>query len=166
MKISTLISCFVLLALITQAQDIKVPTSSDIQASQQAMGAAVESTTTPVNIGGLLGQLAGNLSDDAFTESFKEKKSDFISEAGNIVNPEGASSALLSLQGGLVPSAMNAGWDAVKDSWIKDANTANTVKSVASLAGTLESQISDKYFSGTWATARPAWQAALSALSK
>jgi len=61
---------------------------------------------------------------------------------------------------------MDAGWGKVKDSWIKNAKTVNTVKTVASLAGTLESHISDKYFKGSWATARPAWQAALNTLSK
>ncbi|MBL7111093.1 MAG: hypothetical protein ISS19_04045 [Bacteroidales bacterium] len=90
----------------------------------------------------------------------------WIGQAQDIKDAAGASSTLQSLQGGLVPGALDAGWGKVKDSWIKNAKTANTVKSVASLAGTLESHINDKYFKGSWAKARPAWQAALNTLSK
>jgi len=61
---------------------------------------------------------------------------------------------------------MDAGWGSIKSKWFKDAKTANTVKSVAGVAAALESHISPKSFNGDWATARPAWQAALSALSK
>ena len=90
----------------------------------------------------------------------------FISKVNNVSDAAGASSALQSLQGGLLPSAMDAGWGKVKDKWIKDAKTAKTVKSVAGVAGTLESNISGKFFKGNWATARPAWEAALSTLAK
>jgi hypothetical protein len=61
---------------------------------------------------------------------------------------------------------MDAGWGSVKNKWVKDAKTANTVKSVAGVAGTLEKNISSSSFKGTWAQARPAWQAALGALAK
>ena len=61
---------------------------------------------------------------------------------------------------------MDAGWAKVKDKWIKDAKTANTLKSVAGVTSTLESNINSSSFKGNWATARPAWQTALSTLAK
>ena len=166
MKARMLLICFVLFAFGMQAQDIKVPTSTDVKKAEQNVKSEAAKTTNQTSIGSLIGQLTSGISDNAFTDSFKKNKGDFISKVNKVSDAAGASSALQSLQGGLLPSAMDAGWSKVKNKWIKDAKAANTVKSVAGVAGTLESNISGKYFKGSWATARPAWQAALSTLAK
>jgi uncharacterized protein YidB (DUF937 family) len=146
-----------------QAQNIKLP-STDTRKVEQAV--KTETGANQASIGSIIGQLTSNISDEAFTDTFKKGKGDFISKTNGVKDAAGASSALQSLEAGLLPTAMDAGWGSVKNKWIKDAKTANTVKTVAGLAGTLESNLSDKYFKGTWATARPAWQTALSTLSK
>jgi hypothetical protein len=156
----------VLLVSCIQAQNIKVPTSTDVKKAEQSAKSETAKVTETANIGSLIGQLTNNISDEALTSSFKKNKGDFISKTNNVKDAAGASSALQTLQGGLLPGAMDAGWGSVKDKWIKDAKTANTVKTVAGLTGTLESNLGDKYFKGTWAKARPAWQTALSTLSK
>ncbi len=166
MKTKLLIIASILLGFGVQAQNIQVPTSGDMKKLEQNVKSEAEKTTSQINIGSLIGQLTNNISSEAFTDSFKKNKSAFISKVNNVKDPSGASGALQTLQGGLLPSAMDAGWGSVKDKWVKDAKTASTVKSLAGLAGTLESNISDKYFKGDWAKARPAWQAALGALSK
>lgn|GEM_PF-840604 len=166
MKARLFLVCFVLFAFGLQAQNLKVPTSTDLKKTEQSVKTEASKTSSQAGIGSLIGQLTGNISDNSFTDSFKKNKGDFISKVNNVNDAAGASSALQSLQGGLLPSAMDAGWGKVKDKWLKDAKTANTVKSVAGVAGTLESNISGKYFKGSWATARPAWEAALSSLAK
>ena len=166
MRATMLLIVFVLFAFGMQAQDIKVPTSTDVKKTEQNVKTEAAKTTSQANIGSLIGQLTSNISDNAFNDKFKKNKSDFISKVDKVSDAAGASSAIQSLQGGLLPTAMDAGWGKVKDKWIKDAKTANTVKSVAGVAGTLESNISSKYFKGSWASARPAWEAALSALAK
>ncbi len=166
MKTRTLLVFFVLASFLCHAQNIKLPTTTDVKKVEQNVKTEAAKTTDKANIGSLIGQLTSNISDKAFTDSFKKNKGDFISKANNIKDAAGASSALQSLQGGMLPTAMDAGWGAVKTKWVKDAKTANTVKSVASVAGTLESNINQSAFKGTWAQARPAWQAALGALAK
>ena len=163
-----LIAIFVTLAVACslQAQNIKLPASTDVKKAEQSAKAQTGTVTGQANVGSLIGQLSGNISDDALTGALKKDKSEFISKANNAKDPAGASSALQSLEAGLLPAAMDAGWGTVKDKWIKDAKTANTVKSVASLTGTLESHISQKSFKGDWAKARPAWQTALNSLAK
>jgi hypothetical protein len=148
------------------AQNLKVPGSTDVKKAEQSVKNESSKATGTTNIGSLIGQLTSNISDEALTGAFKKNKSDFISKTNNVKDAAGASSALQSLQGGLLPTAMNAGWGSVKDKWVKDAKTANTVKSVAGLAGSLESNINSKFFKGNWAQARPAWQTALNTLSK
>jgi len=166
MKARLLFIFFVLFAFGLQAQNVKIPTSTDVNKATKNATYEAAKATNQASIGSLIGQLTGNISDNAFTKSFKKNKSNFISKVNNVSDAAGASSALQSLQGGLLPSAMDAGWGKVKDKWIKDAKTAKTVKSVAGVAGTLESNISGKFFKGNWATARPAWEAALSTLAK
>ncbi len=156
----------VLFAFGMQAQNIKVPTTTDVKKAEQSVTTEATKAASQANIGSLIGQLTNGISDNAFTDSFKKNKTDFVSKVGNVSDAAGASSALQTLEGGLLPTAMDAGWGKVKDKWVKDAKTAKTVKSVAGIAGTLESNISPKYFKGNWATARPAWQAALSTLAK
>lgn len=166
MKTKLLIIGFILLGFGIQAQNIKVPTSGDLKRAEQNVKSEAEKATSQVNIGSIIGQLTNNISSEAFIDSFNKNKGSFISKVNDIKDPSGASSALQTLQGGLLPSVMDAGWGSVKDKWVKDAKTANTVKTVAGLASILESNISDKYFKGDWVKARPAWQAALGALSK
>ncbi len=166
MKTTMLLFCFVMSACLVQAQNIKVPTSSDVKKVEQSVTSEAAKTTNQVSIGNLIGQLTGNISDNAFTDTFKKNKGDFISKTNNIKDASGASSALQTLQGGLLPTAMDAGWSKVKDKWVKDAKTASTIKGVAGVAGRLESNINDSFFKGTWSQARPAWQAALGALAK
>jgi hypothetical protein len=166
MKKIIIVLAFVLPGFGIQAQTLKMPTSTDVKKAEQSAKSEASKVTEQANIGSVISQLTSNISDDALTSSFKKNKGDFISKTSNVKDAGGASSALQSLQGGLLPTAMDAGWGSVKDKWVKDAKTASTVKTVAGLAGTLESNISDKYFKGSWATARPAWQTALSTLSK
>jgi len=166
MRAISLLFCFIMSAYVSQAQNIKVPTSSDVKKVEQSVTSEAAKTTNQASIGNLIGQLTSNISDNAFTDSFKKTKGDFISKTNNIKDATGASNALQTLQGGLLPTAMDAGWSKVKDKWVKDAKTANTIKGVAGVAGTLESNINDNFFKGTWAKARPAWQAALGALAK
>ena len=166
MKKSIIVLIAVLFGYGIQAQNIKLPTSTDVKKAEQSAKSETSKVTEQASIGNVISQLTSNISDDALTSSFKKNKGDFISKTNNVKDAAGASSALQSLQGGLLPTAMDAGWGSVKDKWVKDAKTATTVKTVAGLAGTLESNVSDKYFKGSWASARPAWQAALSTLSK
>jgi hypothetical protein len=166
MKTRIFFICFVLAAFLSQAQDLKVPTSIDTKKVEQSAKTEVAKTTSQASIGSLIGQLTGNISDNSFTDKFKKSKGDFISKTNNITDGAGASTALQSLQAGLLPTAMDAGWGKVKDKWVKDAKTANTVKGVAGVAGTLEKNLNQSAFKGTWAQARPAWEAALGALAK
>jgi hypothetical protein len=166
MKTRLLLISFVMLAMLIQAQNIKLPTSTDVKKAEQGVKTEAAKTTDQASIGSLIGQLAGNISDASLTDSFKKNKSDFITKTNKVTDAAGASSAIQSLEAGLLPSAMDAGWGSVKNKWVKDAKTANTVKSVAGVAGTLEKNISSSSFKGTWAQARPAWQAALGALAK
>jgi len=166
MKTTVFFLCFIMFASGMHAQDLKLPTSADVKKAEQSATTEAAKVTSQANIGSLIGQLTNGISDNAFTNAFKKNKSDFVSKTSNIKDAAGASSALQSLQGGMLPSAMDAGWGKVKDKWIKNAKAAKTVKDVAGAAGTLESNISSKYFKGNWATARPAWQAALSTLAK
>lgn len=164
MKTKSLFLCLIVAGFVAQAQ-IKIPTDKDIKNAEQSVNAEV-SKASGTSIGSLIGQLAGGISDNSLTESFKKGKSDFINQTNKVTDPAGAASALQSLEGGLLPTVMDAGWGTVKDKWIKDGKTANTVKTVAGLAGTLESHIKQSNFKGDWAKARPAWQAALGALAK
>ena len=166
MKAAALLISLALFAFGMQAQDLTVPTSKDVKNAEQNVKTEAAKVTDQANIGSLIGQLTNGISDNAFTDSFRKNKSDFVNKVNKVSDAAGASSALQSLQGGMVPAAMDAGWGKVRDKWIKDTKTAKTVKDVAGVAGTLESNISGKYFKGNWATARPAWQAALSALAK
>ena len=166
MKTKMLLIVFVASAFLAQAQNLKVPTTTDVKKVEQTTKTEVAKTTGQANIGSLIGQLTGNISDNSFTDSFKKNKGDFISKTNKISDPTGASSALQTLEGGLLPSAMDAGWGSVKSKWIKDAKTASTVQTVAGLAGTREKNINTSVFKGSWAQARPGWQAALGALSK
>ena len=165
MRTTAVIFCMFLFATIMQAQ-IAIPSSADVKKAEQAATTEVSKASSQVNIGSLIGQLTNGISDNSFTDSFKKNKSDFVSKTSKVSDAAGASSALQTLAGGLLPAALDAGWGSVKSKWFKDAKTANTVKSVAGIAGTLESHISPKNFKGDWAAARPAWQAALGALSK
>jgi len=159
-------TCAILLVSGIQSQNIKLPGAADVKKAEQSVKSEASKVTNQANIGSAIGQLTGNISDGAFTESFKKNKSDFISKTNSVKDAAGASSALQSLQAGLLPTAMDAGWGSVKNKWVKDAKTATTVKQVASLTSLLESNVSDKYFKGDWAKARPAWQTALNTLSK
>ena len=149
-----------------QAQNIKLPATPDVKKVEQSAKTEAVKTTEQANIGSLIGQLTGNISDDALTGAFKKDKGDFINKTGSIKDAAGAASALQTLQGGLLPTAMNTGWGTVKDKWLKDAKTASSVKQVAGLTQTLESNVGSKFFKGSWAKARPAWQTALGTLSK
>jgi uncharacterized protein YidB (DUF937 family) len=159
-----LLSIFVVSAL--QAQTLKVPTKADAGKAQENIKAAASPAASQANIGSLIGQLTDNISDDALTDSFKKNKTGFVKNLANVNDAAGAASALQTLQGGLLPTAMDAGWGKVKDKWLKDTKVASSIKSVAGVTSTLESNIGDKFFKGSWANARPAWQAGLSALSK
>lgn len=163
----TLIPFFVVLfACAIQAQTLKVPTKSDAAKAKENLKTETAPVSNQANIGNLLSQLTNNISDDAFTDSFKKNKTGFLSSLGNVGDAAGASKALQTLQGGLLPTAMDSGWGKVKDKWLKDTKAANSVKSVAGVTSTLESNIDDKYFKGNWAKVRPAWQAGLNTLSK
>ncbi len=166
MKASVLFVCMILFAFIVNAQDLKLPTSKDVKNAERGVKSEAAKTTGQANIGSLIGQLTSNISDKSLTDSFKKNKGDFINKVSSVNDAAGASSALQTLQGGILPSAMDAGWGKVKDKWVKDAKTANTVKSVAGVAGTLEKNINSSAFKGSWSSARPAWQAALSTLAK
>ena len=165
MRTTAVICCMLLFAVFLQAQ-ISIPSSADVKKTQLAATTEVSKASSQANIGSLIGQLTNGISVNSFTDSFKKNKSDFVSKTSKVSDAAGASSALQTLAGGLLPAAMDAGWGAVKSKWFKDAKTANTVKSVAGIAGALESHISPNSFKGDWATARPAWQAALGALAK
>jgi hypothetical protein len=156
----------VLLISNIQAQTVKVPTKANTNAAQTDLNPESALSANQADIGNLIGQLTNNISDEAFTDSFKKNKSGFMSSLNNVKDAAGASNALQTLQGGLLQSAMDSGWGKVKDKWIKDTKGASSIKSVASAASTLESNINDKFFKGNWAKARPAWQAGMNTLSK
>jgi hypothetical protein len=158
-----LLMSLLLAASLIKAQELTVPKSKDLQ---KAKSETTKQVTSQANLGGLVGQLTENLSDKAFTDEFKKKKDDFTKSAGNTKDAAGLSSSLQTLQGGLLPTAMDAGWGAVKGKWIKDAKTANTIKTVAGLTQTLESHISPSAFKGDWVKTRPAWESALGSLAK
>lgn len=158
-----LIIALFLAAACVSAQDIKLPSSKDVQ---KTTNDASKQVTSQADLGGLVGQLTNNLSDKAFTDEFKKKKDSFSKSVSNTKDAAGLSSSLQTLEKGLAPSTMDAGWGAVKGKWVKDAKTANTVKSVAGLTQTLESHISPSVFKGDWAKAKPVWESALGALAK
>jgi len=158
-----LIMALFLAVAYVSAQEIKVPSSKDVQ---KTTNEATKQVTSQADLGGLVGQLTNNLSDKAFTNEFKKKKDSFSKSVSNTKDASGLSSSLQTLEKGLAPAAMDAGWGAVKGKWIKDAKTSNTVKSVAGLTQTLESHISPSVFKGDWAKTRPVWESALGALVK
>jgi hypothetical protein len=145
------------------AQDIKVPTTKDIQKTEND---ATKQVTSKANLGGLVGQLTSNLSDKAFTSDFLKKKDSFTKSTAGTTDAAGLSSSLQTLQGGLAPTAMDKGWSTVKGKWLKDAKTANSIKSVAGLTQTLESHITPSVFKGEWTKTKPVWESALGTLSK
>ena len=116
-----------------QAQSLKTGTSTDLKKADQTVQTGAATVASQANIGSLIGQLTSNISDDAFTDAFKKDKSDFISKTSKISDAAGAASAIQSLQGGLLPSAMDAGWGAVKSKWLADSKSANTIQQVAGL---------------------------------
>jgi hypothetical protein len=148
------------------AQTIKVPTKADANKAQENVKTETDKATGQANIGSLIGQLTNNISDNALTDSFKKNKTGFVNNLAGVKDAAGAASALQTLQGGLLPAAMSAGWGKVKDTWLKDVKAANSLKSVAGLASTLESNIGGNFLKSSWVQARPAWQAGLDALSK
>jgi len=166
MKKSILFVFTVLFMCGIQAQTLKIPTKADATKAQENVKTETDKTTGQANIGSLIGQLTNNISDNAFTDTFKKDKTGFINKLAGVKDAAGAASALKTLQGGLLPAAMGAGWGKVKDTWLKDVKAAGSLKSVAGLASTLESNIGANFLKSSWAQARPAWQAGLSALSK
>jgi hypothetical protein len=157
------IVAFIATCLSGYSQNLKVPKTDDLKKS----GETVQKTTTaPANMGNLLGELTNNISDNAFTEDFKKQKSGFTDKVNKTTDASGLGGSLAMLGGGLKTGAMDAGWGAVKDKFVKDAKSATTIKTVAGLAGQLESHISPSSFKGTWGQARPVWQSALNTLSK
>jgi len=166
MKKTILFFFAILAASFVQAQTVKVPTKVNSDKAQETLKTEAGKTTDQAGIGSLIGQLTNNISDEAFTDSFKKNKSGFVSNLNNVKDAAGAANALQTLQGGLLPSAMDSGWGKVKDKWLKDTKTASSIKSVAGVTSTLESNINDKYFKGSWVKARPAWQAGLNTLAK
>ena len=166
MKTNLILIFAVLLVYGIQAQTIKVPAKTDVTKAQESVTTEANKANSQANIGSLIKQLTSNISDNAFTDVFKKNKAGFLSSLGSIKDVAGASSALQKLQGGLLPSAMDAGWSKVKDKWLKDVKAASSLKSVAGLVSTLESNISSSFLKKSWAQARPAWQAGLNALSK
>jgi hypothetical protein len=149
--------------LVGYTQNLKVPKTDDLKKS----GEAVQKTATaPANMGNLVGELTNNISDKAFTEDFKKQMAGFTEKVTKTSDAAGLGSSLATLGGGLKASAMDAGWGAVKNKFVKDAKSATTLKTVAGLATQLESHISPGSFKGTWTQARPVWQNALSTLSK
>ena len=149
-----------------QAQTLKVPAKTDATKAQESLKTETNNATGQANMGSLIGQLTNNISDNAFTDAFRNNKAGFINSLSSVKDIAGASSALQKLQGGLLPAAKDAGWSKVKDKWLKDTKAANSIKSVASSASLLESNISDKFFKGNWASVKPAWEAGLKTLSK
>jgi len=166
MKKSIIFLISVLFACGIQAQTIKVPTQADANKAQENLKTETTKATGQANIGSLIGQLTSNISDNALTDAFKKNKAGFINSLSSVSDAAGASTALQKLQGGLLPTAMGAGWSKVKDTWLKDTKAANSLKGVASAASTLESNISSKFFKSSWASAKPTWEAGLKALSK
>jgi len=166
MKKSILIILAILVVCAVQAQLPKLPSKADMTKAQQSVKSETAGVTDQANPGGLISTLTNNISDTAFTDSFKKNKSGFLSSLSNVKDASSAGKALQTLQGGLLPSAMSKGWATIRDKWIKDAGTASTLKSFAGSAGTLESNISDKFFKSSWVKAHPAWEAGLKALSK
>jgi hypothetical protein len=156
----------VLFACGIQAQTLKIPTKIDAAKTQENLKTETNKATSQANIGSLIGQLTNNISDNALTDSFKKNKTGFISSLANVKDAAGASTALQTLQSGLLPTAMNAGWSKIKDKWLKDAKAANSLKSISGVVNTLESNIKGKNFKSGWAQVRSTWQAGLSALSK
>lgn len=166
MKKSIIFLFTVFLTYGIQGQTLKVPAKTDVNKAQENVKTGAGPAASQANIGSLIGQLTDNISDDALTDSFKKNKTGFVKNLANVKDAAGAASALQTLQGGLLPTAMDAGWGKVKDKWLKDTKAANSIKSVAGVTSTLESNIGDKFFKSNWTKARPAWQAGLSALSK
>ena len=157
------IIAFFLVAGLATAQDLKLPSSKDVQKTTNEVA---KQTTPQANLGSLIGQLTNNLLDKSFTSEFKAKKESFTKSLSSTSDASGLSKALQTLQGGLAHTAMDATWSSVKTKWIKDAKTANAIQSVASLTKILESHINQSAFKGSWAQARPVWQSALATLAK
>ena len=158
-----LMAALLVVGLAGFSQNLGLPKTGDLKKA----GESVQKTAAPAaNAGSLVSQLTSNISDKSLTDSFNKQKPAFTDKAGKTADPAGLGNSLAALGGGLKPEAMDAGWGAVKDKFIKDAKSATTIKTVAGLAGQLESHIKPTSFKGTWAQARPAWQTALSTLSK
>jgi hypothetical protein len=166
MKKSILLLFTSLFILGMNAQSLKVPSTTDTKKAQSELSTQSSTLADQASIGNLIGELTNNISDEAFTDSFKKEKGDFIKKTNEVTDAAGASSALQSLQAGLLPMAMDAGWSKVKSSWLTNAKAANSVKNIAGITSQLESYVGDSFFKGSWASARPAWQAALNSMAK
>ncbi|MGA3013934.1 MAG: hypothetical protein ABSD71_07850 [Bacteroidales bacterium] len=159
----TLLIALVLVVGCINAQDIKVPSSKDVN---KATATATKQVTSKADLGTLVSQLTNNLSDKAFTSDFLKKKESFTKTTSGTTDAAGLSSSLQTLQGGLVPNALDKGWGMAKTKWLKDAKSANDLKSVAGLTQTLESHISPAVFKSDWQKTKPVWESALNTLAK
>ena len=164
MKTKLMLTVVVIATCLTgYSQNLKVPKTDDLKKS----GEAIQKTTTaPANMGSLVSELTNNISDNALTDSFKKDKPGFTEKVSKTTDAAGLGNSLATLGNGLKTSAMDAGWGAVKAKFVKDARAATSIKTVAGLAGQLESHISPASFKGSWAQARPVWESALGTLSK
>ncbi len=157
------LTLFIGTCLVSYSQNLTLPKTPDLKKT----GETVRKTAVPTaNMGNLVGELTNNLSDNTLTDEFKKQKPGFTNETVKTTDPAGLGNSLATLSNGIKPGSMDAGWNAVKGKFFKDAKSAGSIKTVAGLAGQLESHIKPDSFKGTWGKARPVWQNALKTLSK
>ncbi|MGE5423746.1 MAG: hypothetical protein ACM3N9_00195 [Syntrophothermus sp.] len=143
------------------AQEVKVVAVNDITSHNTGVPAPVP---PGLQLGQLMGQMAENLKDEAFTGFFRGVKKDFTVAVTTTSDPGGLASALQKLEDGLTPLAMDPGWGAVKFKWREDAATARSIETIADLLRKLQLHITPSFFKNEWQTVKPGWQASFKGL--
>lgn len=121
---------------------------------------------TQGGVGGLISQLADNLKDEAFTNMFRDSKSQFSQTVSTTTDAGGLASGLQKLQEGIRPDAMDAEWGARKSEWQSNVQSVTGMDDVATLLRDLATHIAPSYFKSNWNSVRPVWESAVSALAR
>lgn len=126
-----------------------------------------QSTQANTNVNKLLTQFTKSLNSGAFNDAWSSGGSKAFAKEMKSATTAGAVGSALSglVSNYMVDSAFKTGWSTVKDKWIKDTKTANTISTVAGSLLTLESYIDPSMFVKKWPVVQPYWKSALQTLA-
>lgn len=129
--------------------------------------ASNQTTNANANLGKLVTQFTKSLSPDAFNSAWTSGGSKEFTKSvkgNNTANAVGGALTNL-VQNYMVDAAFKSGWNMVKDKWIKDTKTANTISTVAGSMLTLENYINPSMFTKKWPVIQPYWKTTMQTLA-